>query len=119
MASWRETADALLGARRRGLVAYAYHLTGSVPDAEDLVHDAVVRVLSRPRPFDDVGLAEQYVRCAIASRYIDLHRSRSSELRRMQRTAPRETVDGPSAAIDVNLDLMRAPATRRSTGSGR
>lgn len=111
MGNWRETADELLGTRRRGLVAYAYHLTGSVPDAEDLVHDAVVRVLSRTRSIGDVGLAEQYVRRAIASRYIDIHRSRLGEARRMRATARPESLAGPSGSVDANLDLLRALMT--------
>lgn len=111
MSDWRDMADALLGDRRRSLVAYAYHLTGSVTDAEDLVHDAVVKVLSRPRKFTELGLAEEYVRRAIASRFVDIHRSRSTEARRLRRSAPREEVEGPASSVEANLDLMQALAT--------
>src|SRR5690606_20043598 len=80
-------------------------LVGRDGDAEDLVHDALVKTFSRHRKFDHVAQAEAYVRRAMPSIVIDRARSRKSRLRATNRAFQRE----PSAAdVDAGLDVRNA-----------
>jgi len=72
--------EELVRDRRPSLVGYASLLTGNRTDAEDLVHDAILRTFARTRSFENVKAADAYVRRAIASTFIDRARSRRSWL---------------------------------------
>ena len=58
MSRWQDLVERLLEERGARLVAYASLLVGRDGDAEDLVHDAIVKVFSRPRPLRTVDEAE-------------------------------------------------------------
>jgi len=70
-------------------------VTGSRPDAEDAVHDALISVFSRRRKFQSLQHAEGYVKRAIASRFIDAKRRGASRAARELRSYVR---DNPRAA---------------------
>ncbi|WP_024285833.1 sigma-70 family RNA polymerase sigma factor [Cellulomonas sp. KRMCY2] len=73
----RDEVVATLARERWGaLVGYAYLLTGSVGDAEDLVQDALVKVVVRGRDGTDVQAVEAYVRQAVMSTFLDGYRRR-------------------------------------------
>jgi RNA polymerase sigma-70 factor (ECF subfamily) len=93
--------------RERGakLIAYAALLVGRDGDAEDLVHDAIVKVFSRPRRLRDVGEVEAYVRSAMPSIVIDRARSGSSRRRANTLAFERPSV---RADLDAGLDVRRA-----------
>jgi RNA polymerase sigma-70 factor (ECF subfamily) len=57
-----ETIEAVARERGRALVAYAYLLTGDLPEAEGLVQHALVRTVLRPRAAADPATAEAEVR---------------------------------------------------------
>ena len=77
---WHGLLEELVRDRRPSLVGYASLLTGNRTDAEDLVHDAILRTFARTRSFENVHAADAYVRRAIASTFIDRARSRRSWL---------------------------------------
>lgn len=111
MSKWQDLVERLLEERGPRLVAYASLLVGRDGDAEDLVHDAIVKVFSRPRPLRTVDEAEAYVRSAMPSIVIDRARSASSKRRALTRAFDR----GPSlpdreAGLDVRAALRELPA---------
>ncbi|WP_291889916.1 sigma-70 family RNA polymerase sigma factor [Cellulomonas sp.] len=61
------------------LVARAMLMVPTRADAEDLVQEALVSTFSSRARFDSVGQAEQYVRRAIVSRFVDRSRRRGTE----------------------------------------
>ena len=76
MAAWQGLLEELVRDRRSALIGYAALLTGDRGEAEDMVHDAIVRTFGRPRSFACLNAADAYVRRAIASIFIDRVRSR-------------------------------------------
>ncbi|PKQ26750.1 MAG: RNA polymerase subunit sigma-24 [Actinobacteria bacterium HGW-Actinobacteria-4] len=108
MATWQPMVDELVTERFGRLVAYAAMLVGRDGDAEDLVHDALVKTFSRRRSFDHVAQAEAYVRKAMPSIVIDRARSSKSRMRATHRAFQRE----PSVAdVDAGLDVRNALRT--------
>ena len=65
MPVWHHVLEEVLRDRRSALVGYAALFTLDRVDAEDLVHDAIVRTFARPRALTDVYAAEGYVRGTI------------------------------------------------------
>ena len=115
MAAWQGLLEELLRERRPALIGYAA-LTGDRSEAEDLVHDAVVRTFGRPRYFPSLNAADAYVRRAIASAYIDRVRSRRSWLIALPRlvagaAAPDDDVAG---RLDVRAALHTLPRRQRT-----
>lgn len=111
MSRWQDLVEQLLEDRGTRLVAYASLLVGRDGDAEDLVHDAIVKVFSRPRPLRTVDEAEAYVRSAMPSIVIDRARSASSKRRALIRGFEREaTVADCEAGLDVRAALRALPA---------
>jgi RNA polymerase sigma factor (sigma-70 family) len=76
VAAWQDVLEEMIRLRRPALVGYAYLLTGNRSQAEDLVHDALVRTFSRARALTDVRSTEGYVRKAIATTFLNDIRSR-------------------------------------------
>lgn len=105
MANWEHLVEDLMRERGTRLIAYGALLVGRDGDAEDLVHDAIVKVFSRPRRLRDVGEAEAYVRSAMPSIVIDRARSRTSRVRATTRAFDRTA---PGADLDAGLDVRRA-----------
>lgn len=99
---------ALATARGRALTGYAYLLTGSVHDAEDLVQEALLRVFLR-RPGSE-PVTEAYVRRAILNLYVDGHRRRR-RWRAVQHLLVRDDV-GPAAdiAVEARAEVQQALA---------
>jgi RNA polymerase sigma factor (sigma-70 family) len=116
MAAWRSLLEELLRERRLALIGYATLLTGDRVEAEDLVHDAIVRTFGRPRSFPNLNAADAYVRRAIASGFIDRARSRRSWLRAMGRMMADEVSPEDDAAgrLDVRAALRTLPRRQRT-----
>jgi len=106
--SWKPVAEQLIRTRQDALVGYAYLLTRSHAEAEDLVQDALVRTFARSIDFPSVGHAEAYVRRAIATRFVDQHRSRQSERARAERLHGDDAMAGPDATVPGALDAAAA-----------
>lgn len=111
--AWQDEAIAAVAAERgRALVGYAYLFTGSVPAAEDLVQEALVRTFLRARsgtPLRDPVAAEGYVRRTIATMYVDDYRRRRRWTALVPRLAAtdRDRVGEPADRVD-HLDLRAA-----------
>ena len=120
MAAWRGLLEELLRDRRSALIGYATLLTGDRAEAEDLVHDAILRTFGRPRTFPSLNAADAYVRRAIASAYIDRARSRGSWLGAMRRLAAEEAAneatpdDDAAGRLDVRAALRTLPRRQRT-----
>ena len=105
-----------VGDRSPRLLGYGVMLTGSVPDAEDLLHDAIVKAFGRPRRFEHVNAAEQYVRRTMQTLAIDRHRSRSAFQRALDRDAPPAATSRDSdAALDVEAALANLSPQERAS----
>lgn len=103
-----ERLTALARDRGPGLVGYAFLLTGSVVDAEDLVQEALVRTFSRRTRGQDVEHLEAYVRRAILHLHLDGHRRRSRWGRTAHLHADLGEAGAPDAAAAVRLDVHAA-----------
>lgn len=104
MSQWEPLLEKVVAYRYPRLVAYAMLLTSARADAEDLVQDALVATFSGRARFATEIEAEAYVRRAIASRFVDAGRRRSSERAR--------------AADRPDRDDDRRPAERRHGAGG-
>ena len=108
MSGWRDVLSELAATRHRSLVAYGYLLTTERAAAEDLVHDALVKVFARPRRITDVAAADRYVRRTMASLFIDRAR-RSAQWRKVRGlVVDDEPARGPEAAAIASTDVTAA-----------
>ena len=116
MTTWRSLLEELLEERRPALIGYAALLTGDRVEAEDLVHDAVIRTFGRPRTFPSLNAADAYVRRAIANAFIDRARSRGSWLGAMRRMVTDEAAPEDDAAnrLDLRAALRTLPRRQRT-----
>ena len=110
MSGWRGLAAEVVDARYPSLVAYGVLLTASRADAEDLVQDALVKVFSRIRPLPNLAAADQYVRRAMLTIYIDGVRRDSLWRRIRGAVAADEAVAGPEHAVVAGTDVRAALA---------
>lgn len=90
------------------LAAFGFVLTGTQADAEELVQEAIVKVLVRRPNLTDVASAEQYVRLAMRTLVID----RSRKDARFRNFAAKEHSDGvlpdSVSAISDRVAVSRA-----------
>ncbi|MCJ7826620.1 MAG: sigma-70 family RNA polymerase sigma factor [Demequinaceae bacterium] len=108
MGQWKPMVEELVRERSPRLLGYGTMLVGSVADAEDLVHDAIVKTFRRGRSFPHVNAAEQYVRRTMLTLAIDRHRSRGARDRALDR-APNATTASPDLDdLDAALDIEAA-----------
>jgi RNA polymerase sigma factor (sigma-70 family) len=118
VARWRDVLDVMVQERRSALVAYACLFVVDRGDAEDLVHDAIVRTFARPRVVTDVHAAEGYVRQAIRTAFLDQTRARRTwrgraHLFRDEQTVP-AAEGAATAAADVGAALVRLTPRERA-----
>lgn len=106
MSSWKPLVEQLVGERSPGLLAYGVVLTGSVPDAEDLLHDAIVKTFARARRFPHLNAAEQYVRLTMRTLAVDRYRSRDAFRRAVERNPP--PPEAHTTDLDAPLDVASA-----------
>ncbi|MFC0712888.1 RNA polymerase sigma factor [Cellulomonas biazotea] len=71
MLGWGDAIDVLVRQRGPALLRYGYLLTGSTADAQDLVQEAVARVLARRPRLRAAVTLESYVRRTMATLVID------------------------------------------------
>jgi len=107
MATWQGVFEELIRQRRPALVGYAFLLTGDRAQAEDVVHDALLRTFSRTRNLADVRSAEGYVRKAIATTYLNGIRSRRAFTSRQHLFATPEAAPAHDEAV-TNAVAVRA-----------
>ncbi len=107
MNSWEPMVEELVNERSPRLLGYGVMLTGSVADAEDLLHDAIVKAFGRGRRFGHVNAAEQYVRRTMQTLAVDRHRSRRALRCAIDRD---DGLHAPPQDIDASLDVEAALA---------
>lgn len=116
MARWESMLESVVRERYTRLVTYAMLLTGSRPDAEDLVQDALVATFSGRARFTHLPEAEAYVRRAVASRYVDAGRRRTTERRALSRMNGLSTdrhVDPPASGLAPEVESALARLSPR------
>ena len=118
MARWEPVLEQVMRERSPRLLAYAVLLTGNSADAEDILQDALVRAFSKGRTFENVNLAEAYVRRAIPSVFIDRLRTRRAarNAHDKQGVGFEEAVLGHDSdgAMDVRAALGQLPPRERA-----
>lgn len=107
---WEPIFEELSAQRMGRLLAFATMLAGP-SRADDLVQDAVIATFSRRRGFGDVAQAEQYVRRAIATKYIDAVRRDSTAKAYERESAGDATARDHAETIATGDALDRALAT--------
>lgn len=116
--AWDALLETLVTTRRRALVGYAYVLTGDISEAEDLVHDAILRTFATARGLTGVGHAEGYVRKAIATQFLNRRRSHKRLVGRMHLFhdpgTPRDPQDGAGSTDAVRAALQRLTPRERA-----
>jgi len=115
---WEPMPEQLVHERYARLLSRAMLLCGTRHDAEDLVQDALVAAFGGRARFASLNEAEQYVRRAIASRYVDRGRSRTRErdahLRLAGHAQPVVEIELPGIERDVVLALAELPPRERT-----
>jgi len=120
VAGWEPLLEEVARERYPRLVAYGMLLTGSQADAGDLVQEVLMATFVGGRRFDGIGQAEQYVRRAIVSKFIDRYRmlDRERELwhRASHESHPVVGDHGPSvgAMTDMGAELRTLPPRQRA-----
>lgn len=111
MHRWSGVLDDLVRHRGTALLRYGYLLTGSTADAQDLVQDAIVRVLTRRPRLRAAATLEAYVRRTMLTLAIDGNRRthRFHQLRHLV-VAP-DTAPDEHGPADTRHDLDAALAT--------
>lgn len=107
MSAWNDLFAEVSRTRYSSLVAYGVLLTANRAQSEDLVQDAMVKVFSRVRTLPNAAAADQYIRRAMYTLYLDEARHQATA--RSSRTA----VAVPSATSD-RTDAVAASADVRS-----
>lgn len=110
MSHWRTVLEAVVRDRRADLVGYACLYTSDRAAAEDLVQEALVRVFSRTRNLTTAPEAEQYVRRAIRTAFLDLARKRRTWRGKEHLFAEASETSGPEDAVQAGLDVRAALA---------
>jgi RNA polymerase sigma-70 factor (ECF subfamily) len=107
---WDEVLDELVRERGPALLRYAYLLTGDAADAQELVQDALVSVLSRRARLREPAAVEGYVRQTVLRTYVDGYRRRRQWLRVRHLVATPDTAAGPADGVDARQDVVAALA---------
>ncbi len=110
----------LLAAEYRALIGYSRRLTGNGPEAVDLVHIVVTRVLAQPEPIAAVGNPSGWLRTVLFNTFVDLRRRARWEiptdcaaLDRRSAAAEEEPTSPPITVDDVRALLATLPAHYR------
>ena len=118
MSRWNDLFAEVARTRYSSLVAYGILLTSSRADAQDLVQDAMVKVFSRVRTLPNAAAADQYIRRAMYTLYLD--EARRSSLARAARPSVALPAEMPDAAAgfgdaaDVRAALGRLSPQERA-----
>lgn len=110
MASWQGFYEELATTRYPALLAYATAMTGQRATAEDLLQDAFVRVFSRARRLEDAHHAENYVRKAVATIYVDRLRRRVTLTKALVRAAEAEATPDQGDRVGERDAMLAALA---------
>lgn len=108
--AWDDELTRLVQERGPALVGCAYLLTGSLPAAEDLVQEAVLRTFTRRRAGSGQTWLEAYVRRVILNVYLDEYRGRRRWWHAAPVLADDRAVASPDASVPEQVDVVAALA---------
>lgn len=119
MARWarvnRPSLDELYGAHSPAALRLAYLLTADRELAQDLVHDAFVRLFARYRDLRDPDQFEAYLRKTIVNLSKDQRRKKAIERAYIAREKRPEAVANPDGSDeDLRAALMKLPRRQRA-----
>jgi RNA polymerase sigma-70 factor (sigma-E family) len=110
--------DAFVAVRGPALLRLSLALTGSRPEAEDLLQDALARCFVRWRRVSILGNVEGYVRRVIVHQHISRHRRRVFRYVALDAGPGREVpiadaADGVVARVTIQAALRQLPPQQR------
>jgi len=111
---WEPVLDQLVRERYGRLVARAMLLTRGVGDAEDLVQEALISAFGGRATFRSVEQAEQYVRRAIVSRFVDRTRRAGRERAALDQAAVLRHDARDLDATELEIALAQIPPRERA-----
>jgi RNA polymerase sigma-70 factor (ECF subfamily) len=111
VSEWRTVLEALVRDRQGSLIGYASLYAADRAAAEDLVQEALVRVFARARDLRSVPAAEQYVRLAIRTSFIDHARKQKTWRGKEYLFASANAARGPEVPVQVGMDVRAALGT--------
>ena len=109
----RPSLGELYRAHSRSAVRLAYVLVGDNETAQDLVHEAFLRLFGRYRDLRDSDHFEAYLRRTVINLSKNHHRKRHHERSALQRTDRETPRSQDSRALDSAEILMRLPERQR------
>jgi RNA polymerase sigma factor (sigma-70 family) len=108
VAHWTDVLEEVLRTRRGALVGYASLLTLDRAEAEDVLHEALVRTFAHRRSLPDAASAEAYVRQAIRTTFLDVVRRRRGWGERAHLLVADDGHRSPEDTAAVGLDVRAA-----------
>lgn len=108
--SWRVVLAEVVRDRWPDLVGYASLYARDRAGAEDLVQEALVRVFSRTRSLPSAPAAEQYVRRAIRTSFLDGARKERTWRGTQHMFVSTDSSRGPELAVQAQVDVRAALA---------
>ena len=104
--------DAFVGARGAALLRLCVALTGSLPEAEDLLQESLARCFVRWRRLSGLDSVEGYVRRVIVNQHISIRRRRTFRFLELGSMGSSEKPSPADAADAVALRMTMAAALR-------
>jgi RNA polymerase sigma-70 factor (sigma-E family) len=114
--SQRVVFDEFVGARGAALLRLCVALTGSVPEAEDLLQESLARCFVRWRRLSALGSVEGYVRRVIVNQHISIRRRRTFrffELGSSEQPSPADSADAVAVRMTMAGALLELPPRQR------
>ena len=108
---WEQIMTALMLERGGALKRYAFLLCGDDDTAEDLLQEALVRVLSRPFSSSDLPRVEGYVRRTLVNLSVDRYRSQARWRRFVPLLMATRDLPDHSTVVVASMDMNEALAT--------
>jgi RNA polymerase sigma factor (sigma-70 family) len=108
---WRAVMEEVVRERRPALVGDARLFVPAMQDAEDLVHDAIVRSFGAERSWTNAYTAEAYVRRVIRTTFLDSARKRRTWRSKSHLFVDESCTRSPEQCVVAGLDVHRALAT--------
>lgn len=114
--SQRVDFDDFVAVRGGALLRLCVALTGSVPEAEDLLQESLARCFVRWRRLSGLGSVEGYVRRVIVNQHISIRRRRTFrflELGSSEKPSPADSADAVAVRMTMVGALRGLPPRQR------
>lgn len=108
MGDWEDAIVRLMEARDAALTRYAFLLTGDRHEAEELLQDTLVRLVTGPTRVMELERLESYVRSSMVNRVIDHTRRRQRWRRTVHVAASPTTQASHEDAVATRSEVVTA-----------